>query len=68
MAQFRVDFDCDNDAFHGYLADGVADVLLAVSKQVRRHGLGLKTARIVVDANGNTIGKWQFSACDDLNS
>lgn len=68
MAQFRVTFDCDNDVFHprSALPRAIKASLKDVAKSIDARGVD--AGGKIYDENGNSIGRWDYSERDDLNS
>jgi hypothetical protein len=62
VKQFTLSFECENAVFADYPADAIADALLAVSKEVRRHDLRPNSAQWIRDGNGNRIGTYKYES------
>lgn len=70
MATFRVEFSCDNAAFEDDAGLEVFRILRHLSAGVRDGFMGGAawvhvepgTEGGIVDSNGNTIGKWEWTA------
>jgi hypothetical protein len=60
MKQFTLWFECENSVFDDHTADAIADALLAVSKEVRQHGINANGAAWIRDNNGNRIGTYKY--------
>ena len=62
---FKLSFDTDNDTFCG--EEGDADMLLAIEDTLRDgvrfrypFAAGEACKGVIMDANGNTIGEWEY--------
>jgi hypothetical protein len=55
--EFKVSFNCDNDAFAVFPEEETAKILKGLAHAVKQ---GL-TYGPIYDSNGNGIGKWEFS-------
>jgi hypothetical protein len=58
--RFTLWFACENAVFDEYTHDAIADALLAVSKEVRKHGTRPNEANSIRDNNGNIIGSYKY--------
>ena len=68
MAEFKLDFACDNEAFSpgvGYTRDEIARVLRDIARVIERADASLSLGGSVYDVNGNTIGHYAFTGEDD---
>jgi hypothetical protein len=55
--KFKIEFDCDNDAFVVNPEAEVADLLENVAYRVKQG----ETYGKVFDTNGNSVGNWEFT-------
>ena len=69
MATFQLSFACDNDAFgpgdDGYTRDEIARILRDVARVVDGADAPLELGGAIYDANGNAVGRFEWSAADD---
>jgi hypothetical protein len=55
--KFKVEFDCNNDAFAAFPEGEVEDILSKVAYAVTQGSVEGK----VYDSNGNVVGSYEFS-------
>jgi hypothetical protein len=55
--KFKVEFDCNNDAFVQFPEGEVANILENLAHAVRQGDTG----GAIYDSNGNGVGKWEFT-------
>lgn len=59
--KFRLEFDCDNDAFHDYPFRFEMRMIMVNLKKAVSEMTGHETSGTVMDINGNRIGQWSLA-------
>lgn len=67
MATFKLEIDCDNDAFgEGATSEEIARILESAAYALRVNGLYNCSAQWLRDINGNRVGTYKYEDRDKL--
>ena len=62
MSKFTITFECDNSSFADCKEDEISAILAEIARKVQQEIPLMDDKWPIRDANGNTIGQWEYTA------